>query len=159
MSAGFAPPNPGTPRKGNQPPKAPFLHRRGGLAVAGIALSITGYLYFSRPASPRDGPALSLSTPGVKNIEKAYSNAGATPTHTPAYGGTKMGDRDSVALKEGGATGGPKNSMNPMKQDSVGDDQRPGKPTKAGEVWDQTMLGSHKGEFLMRRCRWIADRR
>ena len=37
-------------------------------------------------------PAVNLlRTPGVKNIENAYSNAGATTTHTPAYGGTRMG--------------------------------------------------------------------
>ena len=36
-----------------------------------------------------------LRTPGVKNIEDAYSNGGATTTHTPAYGGTKLGQNHS----------------------------------------------------------------
>lgn len=146
MSAGPAPPNPGTPRKGAQAPQPSFLARRPGIIATGLALTVTAYLYLSRPPSPRDGPAISLRTTGVQNIEKAYTNAGATPTHTKAYGGTGVGDKDAVDLKEGGATGGPKHSVSPFDRDHIGDDQKSQTPTKAGEIFDQTMLGSPKGK-------------
>lgn len=145
MSAGPAPPNPHAPKKPPNP--APFLQRvRPSYVVTAIALLGTAYLYFNKPASPRDNPIMNISTPGMKNIEKAYTNAGATPTHTPAYGGTKQGD-GSVHIREGGAnTGTGADGASPFKQDGVGDDQRPATQTKGGQIFDQSMTGSHKGE-------------
>ena len=90
----------------------------------------------------------------MKNVEGAYTNAGATPTHTKAYGGTHQGKKDGVALREGGAVGGTAGTVDenmdgtsPYDRQGMGDEQRPkGNVTKAGEIWDQSMVGSHKGK-------------
>jgi len=119
-----------------------------GRFATSAALGITAYLYFNYAATPRDSPAITLKTPGVSNIEKAYTNAGATPTHTKAYGGTTQGDKKSVYLREGGGTGESK-KVSPFEKEGMGDEQRPQPATKAGEIFDQTMVGSHKG----RACR------
>jgi len=87
---------------------------------------------------------MSMRTTGVQNIEKAYTNAGATPTHTKAYGGTQQGDKESVHLKEGGGTGA-STKVSPFEKPGMGDEQRPQPASKGGEIFDQTMTGSHKG--------------
>lgn len=144
MSAGPAPPNPNAPKKVPNPTPALQRFRPSYIATA-VALLGTAAFYFYKPATPRDEPAMTLSTPGIKNIEKAYTNAGATPTHTKAYGGTTQGDNSSVHTREGGATGGDgADGSSPYKKPGVGDDQRPDNQTKGGQIFDQTMYGSHK---------------
>lgn len=120
-----------------------FAKYPGRFATA-AALGIGAYLYLNYAATPRDNPAISLKTPGVGNIEKAYTNAGATPTHTKAYGGTHQGDKSSVYIREGGGTG-ETTKVSPFEKEGMGDEQRPRPATKGGEIFDQTMLGSHKG--------------
>lgn len=146
--SGPAPPNPGAPKINPNVTKSSILGRRAGLIVASTALAGVGYLYLRVPPSPRDQPVGSFRTPGVKNIEKAYTNAGATSTHTKAYGGTRQGDPDGI-LREGGGSGHP-NKANPFEQEGLGDDQRPaGRGTKLGEVFDKTNMGSSKGRLSL----------
>lgn len=117
-------------------------------ATGAVAVGAT-YLYIARPPAPRDGPAVTMSTTGVQNIEKAYTNSGATPTHTKAYGGTPLGDKEDVALKEGGGTGAP-SKTSPYENEGVGADQRPtGSTTKVEESFNKTNLGSAKGMFTL----------
>lgn len=143
--SGPAPSNPGTPKVNSKAPNPSMAARRPGLIAAGVALGAGAIAYFMFPATPRSEPAASFRTTGVQNIEKAYTNAGATSTHTKAYGGTKMGDKENEGLKEGGASG--HKEFDPMKQkEGLGDDQRPWIPSKAGEIFDKTMTGSSKGK-------------
>lgn len=107
MSAGPSPPNPGTPKTNPHAPNPSIFARHPGRFVAGGLAIIGTYFYLSRPPAPRDDFPISTRTPGVKNIERAYTNAGATGTHTKAYGGTPLGEKDQVDLKEGGGTGMP----------------------------------------------------
>lgn len=116
-----------------------------GRFATGAALGVTAYLYLNYAATPRDNPSMSMKTTGVSNVEKAYTNAGATPTHTKAYGGTHQGDKNSVYIREGGGTGETK-KLSPFDKEGMGDEQRPRPASKGGEIFDQTMLGSHKGE-------------
>lgn len=123
-----------------------FLAQYPGRWAVGLLTLGGGYLYLSRPASPRadhESP-IGFKTAGVAGIENAYSNAGATPTHTPAYGGTKMGDKDSVGLKDSSGTGSP-NKKSPMEKEGMGSDQRPSRSTKIEEAFNQTNTGSTKG--------------
>jgi len=96
-----------------------------------------------------------MKTPGINNIEKAYTNSGATPTHTKAYGGTTQGDKNSVYIREGGGTGADKKNS-PFDKPGMGDEQRPSPASKPGEIFDQTMTGSHKGMFE-NPCAWSMD--
>lgn len=146
MSAGPAPPNPNTPKK--SPYTKPVLQRfRPSYIATAVALLGTAYFYYSKPATPRDEPAIKLTTPGITNIEKAYTNAGATPTHTKAYGGTTQGDKESVYTREGGAAGGTgADGSSPFSKPGRGDDQRPANQTKGGQIFDQTVAGSYKGK-------------
>lgn len=113
-------------------------------AVGGLA-AVGTYLYLAKPPAPRDESPVTFKTQGVSNIEKAYTNAGATPTHTKAYGGTPLGNKDDVALKEGGGTGTP-SKKNPHEKDGHGSDQRPsGHSTLVEEAFQQTNVGSTKG--------------
>jgi len=145
MSAGPAPANPGAPRKNSRALNPSMFAKYPGRFATGAALGATAFFYFNYAATPRDNPAMSLATPGVKNIEKAYTNGGATPTHTKAYGGTHQGDKSSVHIREGGATG-TSTKESPFEKEGMGDEQRPWPATKGGEIFDQTMLGSHKGK-------------
>lgn len=145
MSAGPAPPNPGTPKRNPNAPNPSMFAKYPGRFATGAALGVTAFLYFNYAATPRDSPAMSMKTPGVGNIEKAYTNAGATPTHTKAYGGTQQGDNSSVHIRDGGGTG-ESTKQSPFEKEGMGDEQRPAPATKGGEIFDQTMLGSHKGK-------------
>lgn len=82
-----------------------------------------------------------LRTPGVQNIEKAYSNGGGTATHQPAYGGTKLGD-NSQHLREGGASG----RKEGFKDDGIGEEQRPVQPNATGKMFNDMKYGSEKGK-------------
>lgn len=157
MSNGPAPPNPGTPkaRPNVQRPNA-FL-RRPGLIVTSLAIGTAAYLYMNNTPAPRDEPFITGRTSGVKNIEKAYTNAGATPTHTKAYGGTTQGDKDSVHIRDpgtdtsgsavlSGGSGVGRDGSSPYNREGHGDDQRPGSRTKAEQMFNQTMYGTPKGK-------------
>jgi hypothetical protein len=66
-----------------------FLSRHASkLAVGG--LGIAGYYIYTvnQPPKPKGHYETNpMRTPGVQNIETAYQRAGATSTHTKAYGG------------------------------------------------------------------------
>lgn len=127
-----------------------FLAQYPGRWAAGILTLGGTYLYLAKPPAPREEFPVTFSTTGVNNIEKAYTNAGATPSHTPAYGGTTMGKKEDVALKEEGSGTGSraKNMQSAHNQEGVGSDQRPASaaPTKIEEAFNQTNIGSTKGE-------------
>lgn len=146
--SGPAPPNPNAPRKnpGAIASRPNIFLRYPGRFATGAILLGTAYLYNQYAATPRESSAISLRTTGVQNIEKAYTNAGATPTHTKAYGGTTQGDSTGAAVREGGGTGVVKDGGSPFHRDGTGDDQRPKAATKAGEIFDQSFAGSPKGE-------------
>ncbi|ERF77184.1 hypothetical protein EPUS_06464 [Endocarpon pusillum Z07020] len=97
MSASPSPPNPGQPKRTPNAPPPPSVLRRAtpGLLAGGAALTLA-WVYFRASPNPAPNP---LHTPGVSNIEKAYRGAGATGTHTPAYGGTEQGERNSEAFR------------------------------------------------------------
>jgi len=143
--AGPAPPNPGQPRHNPHRPQTSMFAKYPGRWAAGLALGVTAYLYINKPATPSDEPVMTMRTPGVQNIERAYSNAGATPTHTKAYGGTQQGKRDEVALREGGGTGGSKLGS-PYDRPGIGDEQRPSDRTKPEELFNATNYGSRGGK-------------
>lgn len=128
-----------------------FLAQYPGRWAVGILTLGSGYLYLSRPAAPRDESPIGFKTAGVASIENAYSNAGATPTHTPAYGGTPMGNKENVGLKDSSGTGS-KNKKSPTEQEGMGSDQRP-QGTKIEEAFAQTNLGSTKGMYMITRLR------
>lgn len=146
MSAGPAPPNPGTPRKapgsGISTPTA--LARYGPrILLGGVALGAAYTFFATRAPGPPGTPgAKPFSTSGVKNIESAYTNAGATSTHTKAYGGTQQGDKKDENLKEGGGTGHPKG----FEQDNIGEEQRPVQPNKVGKAFNDMKYGSEKSK-------------
>lgn len=146
MSAGPTPPNPSAPKQNPHRPSTSILARYPGRLATAAVLGLGAYLYISRSPAPRDEPLVNLRSPGVQNIEKAYTNAGATPTHTKAYGGTTQGDKSSVYLREQGGTGAPANKGSPFDREGMGDEQRPkSSSTKAGEIFDHTNTGSTKG--------------
>ncbi len=110
MSASPSPPNPAQPRRGAGGPPPPSVLRRAtpGLVAGGAALALA-WVYFRTSPNPAPNP---FYTPGTQNIEKAYRGAGATGTHTPAYGGTKMGQRTSETFR-GDAEGTQKEDGSP----------------------------------------------
>lgn len=144
MSAGNAPPNPGSPKTNPHRPNPSMFARYPGRFATGAVLAVAAYFYIARPPAPSDEPLVTLRTPGVQNIEGAYSNAGATPTHTKAYGGTEQGKKDAVALREQGGTGGARLGS-PMDKEGMGYDQRAQTQTKVEEAFQATNLGSKKG--------------
>lgn len=141
---GGAPQNPKRPT----PPPTSMLKRSGpGILVGGLAIGLTYAYYATRAPGKPGAPSVNpLRTPGVKNIENAYSNAGATTTHTPAYGGTKMGDRGSVHLKEGSASGLRHGDGPGITDEAVGADQRSGQPNKIGKAWNNMQHGNEGGK-------------
>lgn len=111
MSASPSPPNPAQPKSPVGPPRPSVLRRAfPGLLAGGAALTLLWAYFRARPA-PAPNP---LRTPGVKNIEGAYRGGGATGTHTPAYGGTKQGARDSEAFRGDAEGTSQKDSGSPM---------------------------------------------
>ncbi len=116
MSASNSPPNPGQPKRGAGGPPPPSVLRRAtpGLVAGGAALALA-WAYFRVSPNPAPNP---FYTPGAQNIEKAYRGAGATGTHTPAYGGTKMGQRTSEAFR--GDTEGTQKKDGPAEMKSAG---------------------------------------
>jgi len=145
MSAGPSPPNPGQPRNNPNIPKPSALRRLGPALAAGALAAGLAYTFFSTraPAPPGTPPPNPLRTPGVKNVEQAYQNAGATATHTKAYGGSVQGQKDSPVLREGGGTGKEKGFDS---HEGIGDSQRPWPKTKAGEAFDTMNYGQEKGK-------------
>ncbi|KAI9670386.1 MAG: hypothetical protein M1817_004429 [Caeruleum heppii] len=81
-------------------------------------------------------------TPGVKNIENAFSRGGGTKTHTPAIA-TKRGDSEHV-------TGGAANQDQKQGIDSTSfqnkfGDQKP-KPGLMGKAYNTFVYGSENGK-------------
>lgn len=67
-----------------------FLSRHASKLALGC-VGVAGYYIYSSNAVPKPKghkETNPMSTPGVKNVEGAYQRAGATSTHTKAYGGT-----------------------------------------------------------------------
>lgn len=128
---------PATPR----PSSGPRFGR--GALLAGLGL---GLLYAVLPAKspkPAGSPPSDLSkTPGVKNVENAYANGGATKTHTKAYGGTVQGTKGASGLREGAATDKPKG----FDHEGLGEDQRSRDPLKIGQAWNEFKYGNAKGK-------------
>jgi hypothetical protein len=162
MSASSSPPNPGQPRKNpSAPPPRSLLRRAGpGLFAAGATVTFA-YTYFFRN-SPNSAPN-PLRTPGVKNIEAAYRGAGATATHTPAYGGTRQGERDVDNFRGDGEGTNKKDGSPTMKSDGkrefnvsgpneqtggpsrdIGEVQRPAgaQATGVGKMWNKFKYGN-----------------
>lgn len=100
------------------------------LAIVGVAAS-AAYLYFRYSEKP-------LHNGAVTGIEKAYSAGGATPTHTPAYGGTPRGNPDDHKIRDGGA--------GKQKFEVEGMEQRPGDRNVAKKQWDKMKYGSEEGK-------------
>ncbi|KIW12359.1 hypothetical protein PV08_09636 [Exophiala spinifera] len=108
------------------------MNRR--LAIGGVA---AGLLYFALPAR---WPEF-FKTPGVRNIERAYQNGGATSTHTKAYGGTIQGRADET-MRDNAGTSVPEG----FAKEGIGHDQRPEPLTKFGEKWNEFHYGHPKGK-------------
>ncbi|KAK5045423.1 hypothetical protein LTR84_009287 [Exophiala bonariae] len=141
MSAGPAPPNPGAPKKPlGAPSAASGFGRR--FALGGIAVAVVYALLPTRAPKPSGSPAEAIKPPGVKNIERAYTNGGATPTHTPGYGGTVQGKGIDAPRRESSGTGKPGG----FDQPNIGYDQRRDRPTKAEETFNEIQYGSSKGK-------------
>ncbi|EXJ96120.1 hypothetical protein A1O1_01246 [Capronia coronata CBS 617.96] len=144
MSAGGpgdAPPNPSQGRhKPGVPRGSGSLGRR--LALGGLTLGLVYAVWPKSSPQPGGTPSNAFKTQGVRNVENAYENAGATATGTKAYGGTIQGKKESGAYREGGSTGNPKG----YDQEGIGEDQRPSSPTKIGESFNEFKYGSPKGK-------------
>lgn len=155
MSASNAPANPGTPKAPKSSPATDLPRKPGSssarfvgpVAVGALALGVV-YTYYTyrAPKVPGSVSANPLRTPGVRNIENAYANGGATRTHTPAYGGTTQGSKGTrdqgAALREGGASGSqlPKN----FDTEGVGEDQRSSE--KGLKIWNDYKYGNDKSK-------------
>ena len=141
MSAGPAPPNPGHPKKpiGAKSAGAGFGRR---VALGGLAAALVYSLLPARSPKPAGSPVDTFKTPGVRNIENAYSNGGATPTHTKGYGGSIQGQKSGGTLRENHGT----NRPNGFNDPDIGADQRPDRPTKIEEAFNQVNYGSSKGK-------------
>lgn len=139
--SGPAPPNPGAPQKplGARSAAAGFGRR---FALGGIAVALVYSLLPARSPKVPGSPVDTLKTPGVKNIENAYTNGGATPTHTKAYGGTIQGRKSDASLREGHGT----NKSNGFNEPNIGSDQRSTQPTKAEQIFNEVQYGSAKGK-------------
>lgn len=140
MSAGPAPPNPGTPRKPPGGSSSSNFGRR--FALGGIAVAVVYALLPTRAPRPGGAPSDAFKTPGVQNVEKAYANGGATTTHAKGYGGTVQGKKGEGDLRENAGTNKPKG----FEHDGIGEEQRPVQPTKVGEAWNEFKYGSPKGK-------------
>ena len=118
---------------------SPSTIRRLGPGLAGVAAVLGAtYIFYSTRAPHMPGPPNPFKTPGVGNIEKAYSNGGATKTHTPAYGGTVQGKREDESR-----VGGVEGKMGGPNHEDVGEQQRPDQATRgAGEKWNEMKYGS-----------------
>lgn len=141
MSAGPAPPNPGAPKKPvGSPSAASGFGRR--FALGGIAVAVVYALLPARSPKPLGSPVDAIKPPGVKNIERAYTNGGATPTHTPAYGGTVQGKGLDGQTREISGTNRPAGFNHP----GFGSEQHKEQPTKAEEVFNEIQYGSSTGK-------------
>lgn len=141
MSAGPSPPNPGTPKKPvGAPSTGSGFGRR--FALGGVAIALVYALLPARSPKPAGSTVDAMKPPGVKNIERAYTNGGATPTHTKAYGGTVQGKGLDAPLREGSGT----NQPGGFDQPDFGSDQRSARPTKGEEVFNEIQYGSAKGK-------------
>jgi len=112
------------------------------LAVGGAAAALIYALLPARSPKPAGTPSDTFKTPGVKNIERAYTNGGATPTHTKAYGGTIQGKGIDGPPREISGTNQPAGFNRP----GFGSDQRPTQPTKGEELFNEIQYSSAKGE-------------
>ena len=84
-----------------------------------------GYTYFAvRQPKPKGTPGpVPFKTPGVENIEGAYQSGGATSTHTKAYGGTGLGQKDDAPRTGDGKFGTGRNMG--MEHENIKDQQKP----------------------------------
>ena len=83
-----------------------------------------------------------MRTQGVQNIEGAYQSGGATSTHTKAYGGTNLGQKEDVPRMGPGQHGTDKEKG--MEEEGLGDEQRPGQTNKVGEKFKDMKYGVAK---------------
>ncbi|EKD19304.1 uncharacterized protein L3040_009255 [Drepanopeziza brunnea f. sp. 'multigermtubi'] len=80
----------------------------------------------------------SLKTPGVKNIEAAYSRAGATNHHTPGVA-SKLGSQ----AQESGAGNGEHQGVGSQKfQDGISDQRQ--EPSTIGKVFNNMINGTDR---------------
>lgn len=114
------------PSPPNQPGKGPVnpnnLGRYGPrILLGGLALGLTYTYFVTRAPKPTGTPVPNpLRTPGVQNIEGAYQSGGATSTHTKAYGGTSLGEKDDVPRRGQGNYGTGKEKG--FKEEGLGDE-------------------------------------
>ena len=145
MSAGNAPPNPGSPRHNPNIPKPSNLRKFGpGILVGGTLIGVLYAYQVSRPptVAGKPLPPNPLKTPGVKNIEGAYQSGGATSTHTKAYGGTTLGKKDDIQREGQSGTAKEKG----FEEDHLGHDQRADQPIGIGKAWEEMKYGDKKGK-------------
>lgn len=119
--------------------KAPTNLARYGprILLGGVFLGVTYTYFVTRPPKPQGTPIPNpMRTTGVKNIEGAYQSGGATATHTKAYGGTVLGQKEDVP-RTGSATGKEKG----FSSDDLGDEQRSWQPSKLGEKFKEMKYG------------------
>lgn len=159
MSASNSPRNPGqTPRPPKNPAAPTTLRRVTPALLAGGATLAAVYAYYSNRPAAAPNP---MRTPGVKNIEASFRGGGATGTHTPAYGGTVQGQRDSETFR-GDAQGttrkeGAEQVQSAGKRDfdatgpnggkgeaDIGEAQRPAsmQATGPGKMWNKMKFGN-----------------
>lgn len=77
----------------------------------------------------------SVKTPGVSNIEKAYSRAGASNHHTPGSA-SKLGSQDQNGASEAQGVGSAKFA------DGISDQRQ--EPSSIGKVFNNMINGTNK---------------
>ena len=95
-----------------------------------------------------------IKTPGVANIEKAYSAGGAKSTHTPGYGGTPRGKSGDESLNgnPNEQVGGQETFQSGLRNrdgESVGGDEmrtRGKQSTVVGKAINHAVYGSTDGK-------------
>ena len=114
------------------------------ILLGGLLIGCTYAYYATRAPQPKGTPNSPnpFKTPGVKNVENAYANGGATTTHTPAYGGSTMGSKGADGLRAGGASG----LKEGMNSEHIGEEQRPVQPGPIGEKFHEMKYGSSTGK-------------
>jgi hypothetical protein len=115
------------------------------ILLGGVALGI-GYSYFATRSSNSQGNLASnpLRTPGVQNVEAAYQRAGATSTHTKAYGGTVLGKREDTPRDGDGKFGTGKELG--FKEHGLGNEQRPWQTGPVGDKFNEMKYGDSRGK-------------
>lgn len=146
MSAGPAPPNPGSgaPKVAKQPATSQLARLGPQILLGGVAVGAAYAFFATRAPAPQGSPRNTnpLRTPDVQNVEKAYANGGATTTRQPAYGGSTQGSRGAEGLRPGSATG----LKDGTNSEHIGEEQRPVQPGVVGEKFHEMKYGSKSGK-------------